>query len=103
MVRVALYLPVFFVVTVTDDYLIVSSLILVVFLHIVIVASPGIRFVSHHLIGPVQVGMISGRQCPSRNPAAIIPIDILSLRNIIIDVIFWEIIILHLIISGGSP
>ena len=103
MFRVALYLPVFFVVTITDDYLIMSSLILVVFLHIVIVASPGIRFISHHLIGPVQIGMISGRQCPPCSPAAIIPIDILPVRNIIIGVIFWKIIILHLIISSGAP
>jgi hypothetical protein len=47
--------------------------------------------------------MISGRQHPSCTHAFIIPINILPVRNIIVDVIFWKIIILHLIISGRPP
>jgi len=62
MVRMALDLPVFFVVTVTDDRLIVSPFILTVFLPIIIMLSPGSRLISYYLIGPVQVGVISGRQ-----------------------------------------
>jgi hypothetical protein len=88
MVRVSLDLPVFFFMAVTDGPLVMTDFVSGVFLYVIVVMIPGLLLVLHYLIGMVQIRMISCGQRSSGDPAAIVPIDVSLMGNVIIDIIF---------------